>query len=245
MSASVNPTSPSEAVCRHAPDGRCIAASESALAVFGWAPSELVGRSIDELARPRDTPAVRAMFGSSSTGPVTYRARRADGAWAWLETSAHRVLDEQGEVAEVLTVTRPARALSRGGRAADAEPPASGGRLRVLVVDHEERMTRLAALMLAAEGHAVETASSGEEALELLATHEVDAVITGLSLGQGMHGWALAKRVRALRPRTRIVLATGWGSEVDRSEARTLVVDAVLAKPFRLSDLRRALEGPP
>jgi hypothetical protein len=46
-------------------------------------------------------------------------------------------------------------------------------------------------------------------------------------------------------PRTRIVLATGWGSVIESETAGEHGVDAIVAKPYRLADLRRAIEPTP
>ena len=116
--------------------------------------------------------------------------------------------------------------------------------LRVLVVDEDERMRLIARLMLSADGHAVATAASGEDALAYLAANEVDAVITDLDLGPGMDGWALAERIRARWAAVRVVLATAWGNAVDRAEVRDLGFDAIVGRPHRLDELRRALELP-
>ena len=39
-------------------------------------------------------------------------------------------------------------------------------------------------------------------------------------MGEGMNGWEVASRVRALRPEMRIVLATGWAGAIDPGTAR-------------------------
>ena len=40
-------------------------------------------------------------------------------------------------------------------------------------------------------------------------------------------------------PSVRFLLATGWGAAIDPNEARLRGVDEVIAKPYRISDLRQ------
>jgi CheY-like chemotaxis protein len=116
-------------------------------------------------------------------------------------------------------------------------------RLRVLVVDDQPALARLGATFLAQDGHAVATAHSAEEGLEQLERAPVDVVVSDLSLGAGLDGWAFAQRVKARWPATVFVLLTGWGAGIDPQAARAAGVDAVVAKPYRLATLRQALRS--
>ena len=57
----------------------------------------------------------------------------------------------------------------------------------------------------------------------------------------GMTGWELARCVRALDPAVAIVFVTGWGDDVDRRAAGEAGADLVLAKPFSVEDVARAI----
>ena len=123
--------------------------------------------------------------------------------------------------------------------AAPTTPTTSAARsLRVLVVDDEAKLAALAAGMLRRDGHQATETGSGLEALERLRAEPFDLVISDLSMGDGMSGWELASETVQLIPGLPIVLATGWGAAIDEQEARERGVQAVLAKPFRISDLR-------
>ncbi|HEY3079880.1 MAG TPA: ATP-binding protein [Chloroflexota bacterium] len=115
--------------------------------------------------------------------------------------------------------------------------------LRILAVDDRPEITFLLCETLTLEGHTVVVAESGEEAEARLAVEPFDLMISDIGLGAGMNGWELVDRVRARWPEMRLIVATGWGAQVDPAEARTRGVEAVLAKPFRPSDLRRAVAG--
>jgi CheY-like chemotaxis protein len=87
----------------------------------------------------------------------------------------------------------------------------------------------------------VDKAESGEAAVARLEASGYDLVISDLSMGTGMNGWGLAQELARRWPGTRFVLASGWGAGIGEHEARSQAVDAVLAKPYRMDDLRRTL----
>jgi len=138
--------------------------------------------------------------------------------------------------------------LPAGGGAAGAiSPPiapavAAPPRLRILAVDDEPELRDMVALMLGNDGHAVRTAASGDEALAALEAGEFDLVLSDVGMS-GMNGWELVERVHRRWPSLRLVLATGWGAEIDPARARQQGIEAVIAKPFRFNDLRRVLAG--
>jgi CheY-like chemotaxis protein len=124
-----------------------------------------------------------------------------------------------------------------GGSA--GEPGRSG--LRVLVVDDDELIQATVPQLLEALGHRVDTALSGEEALERLAGGLCpDLVILDMNM-PGLGGAATLPRLRALRPELPVLLATGRADQ----EALDLVAAdphaRLLAKPFSLDDLRGVL----
>jgi diguanylate cyclase (GGDEF)-like protein/PAS domain S-box-containing protein len=131
-------------------------------------------------------------------------------------------------------------------QAADRPPPrvvqaGSSRPLRVLAVDDEPMMTKAVVRVLRPSGHVVTVAASGEEALDRLAERSFDVVISDMGMGAGMNGWELAEAVKQRWPEVRFLLATGWGAAIDPDEARARGVEAVLAKPYRGSDLLQAL----
>jgi signal transduction histidine kinase len=117
--------------------------------------------------------------------------------------------------------------------------------LRILAVDDQPALAQMIQHMLAPEGHAVVTCGSGEEALGLLEEERFDVVVSDVGMGSGMNGFELAERIRARWPSARIVLATGWGSLIESAEAEERGVDAVVSKPYRLVELRRAVDPEP
>ncbi|HEX9901074.1 MAG TPA: ATP-binding protein, partial [Candidatus Methylomirabilis sp.] len=126
------------------------------------------------------------------------------------------------------TVTLPA---AEGKMAEEPEASVSvPGPLRILVVDDEEgiRVSLYAALQR--EGHFVAVAASGEEGLRLFGISKFDVVLTDLGM-PGMSGWQVAQAVKRLRPRTPVVLITGWGATLSEADRHRPEADAILAKP--------------
>jgi signal transduction histidine kinase/ActR/RegA family two-component response regulator len=121
------------------------------------------------------------------------------------------------------------------GSAAPALPP-----LRILVVDDETELRELLAERLVGQGHVVAQAASGAEALARFRTEHPDLVLTDLGM-PGMTGREVAEAIKAASPTTPVVLLTGWGDResVEAAEARGM--DAVLSKPFELTQLVRAV----
>jgi PAS domain S-box-containing protein len=129
-------------------------------------------------------------------------------------------------------------AAARTIELADKPAPAPQRGARVLVVEDEEQLARMARIVLSQHGHQVVVATSGEEAIERLAEERFDLVISDLGLGAGKNGWDVAAEVHDRWPTTRFVLVTGWGAAIDPKEAAARGVHEVMAKPYRIADLR-------
>ena len=109
---------------------------------------------------------------------------------------------------------------------------------RVLIVDDEASVVFFLGENLAELGaeYEVETACSGEEALEKMSVRRFDLIITDLRM-PGVDGLELVEQVRARYPQTRLILMTAFGSDQVEAEARRLQVYRYITKPFRVKDL--------
>lgn len=110
---------------------------------------------------------------------------------------------------------------------------------RVLLVDDDPRLVAVLSDMLRAEGHAVTTATNGEEALGLFDPAAHDVVITDLGMPR-MNGWEVAARVKTRSPTTAVFILTGWGESVSAHESSQFV-DRVIAKPVSAESLLEQL----
>ena len=107
--------------------------------------------------------------------------------------------------------------------------------LRVLVVDDEPAIQRFLRTALSAEGYAVFTADTGEEALSGVTTHRPDLIILDLGLPD-MDGSEVTRRVREWSPVPIIILSVR-GQEADKIEALDAGADDYLTKPFSAGEL--------
>lgn len=113
-------------------------------------------------------------------------------------------------------------------------------RLRVLIVDDEPLIREVLRQYIEADGHAVETATNGQEGLERIRAASYDVVITDRAMPD-LTGDRLAAEVQEHSPGTGIILLTGFGEFMNASGEHPAAVDLVLGKPVSRQALRSAL----
>ena len=116
----------------------------------------------------------------------------------------------------------------------------------ILVVDDEPLVREGLKMALTFEGHTVELASDGPEALQKVAEQKFDIVFTDLKMPQ-MHGHELARLIKEKYPYQVVVMVTAYAGFLSPPhEKKTNPVDFILNKPFDLktivSAVRRAHE---
>jgi two-component system, cell cycle sensor histidine kinase and response regulator CckA len=120
------------------------------------------------------------------------------------------------------------------------------GKETILLVEDEDAVRAFAAKALERKGYTVLQASSGDEALELLAADvaAVNILITDVVM-PNMDGPALALKVREARPDLPILFMSGYAEEQLRqslSSAFDTQRVAFLPKPFSLKDLAQTVK---
>lgn len=108
--------------------------------------------------------------------------------------------------------------------------------MRVLVVEDEQRLAILVRRGLAEEGHAVDIAGDGHEALLYASSNEYDIVILDIML-PGMDGITVCKKLRERRNHTPVLLLTARDSIEDRVAGLDAGADDYLTKPFAMAEL--------
>ena len=111
---------------------------------------------------------------------------------------------------------------------------------RVLVVDDEQVVREVLVEMLTTLGQQVEAVDSAAAALEALERGRFDLMITDLSM-PAMDGLTLAAEVRRRYPWMAIALTTGYGQTTPGGAPDPALIDAMVNKPFKLSDLENTL----
>jgi CheY-like chemotaxis protein len=127
---------------------------------------------------------------------------------------------------------------------AQAEPPRTHRRARILVVDDEPDIARLLTDILEGDGHQAASASSGREALDWLSGREVDLIISDLRMPD-MDGPTLYRTLAERRPEllTRLVFITGDTLAADITGFLTETGANVLEKPLDPPDVSRRVQG--
>jgi len=142
----------------------------------------------------------------------------------------------------VLTLprARSAPADVRASSGNETRAAAETGTGQVLLVEDDDEVARLVSEMLGQLGYKVLRAASASGALGALANgREVDLVFTDIMMPGEMDGVGLARELKARRPHLPVVLTSGHPGAAHREiEADGL---KVLAKPYRLEELRAAL----
>lgn len=118
----------------------------------------------------------------------------------------------------------------------------TGGHL--LVADDKRNMLQLLERILS-QHHRVDVAEDGASALQAIAQHEYDVVLTDLRM-PGADGFAVVRAAKERAPATEVIIMTGFASVDSAVEAMRLGAYDYLQKPFDPDDVvllvARALE---
>jgi DNA-binding NtrC family response regulator len=104
--------------------------------------------------------------------------------------------------------------------------------MRILIVDDEEVLRDVLDVMLRREGFEILTAASGEEALNVLETEEVDLVILDVML-PGISGIDTLRAMRISNPALPVIVITAFSSIDGAIEAMKFGAFHYIPKPFK------------
>lgn len=110
----------------------------------------------------------------------------------------------------------------------------------ILVVDDEGAIRYSVTKTLERVGYQVMTASSGEEALEIMAQHDFDVVVTDIRM-PGISGVDLLARIKEQSPDAIVILMTGYASLGTAVESLRLGAHDYLIKPSTSEDIRESV----
>jgi PAS domain S-box-containing protein len=141
-------------------------------------------------------------------------------------------------VGTVFTIYLPCIAAPAELKTHDVKTPVPHGKGRILLVDDEAMLTRVAESMLTRLGYEVESVLSPSEAIIAFQAEpdRFDLIITDQTMPK-MTGVQLAAALRQLRPDIPVILCTGFSETMDAEQAYALGINAFLMKPLELREL--------
>jgi two-component system cell cycle sensor histidine kinase/response regulator CckA len=124
-----------------------------------------------------------------------------------------------------------------------ARPERRGGTETILLVEDEDVVRSLNLRVLKRLGYTVVPAVNGHDALRVWREYpgEFDLLFTDVAMPGGMTGVELAERLRALKPGLKVLLTSGYSTDLNPEEAAARSRYAFLAKPYELNRLTETL----
>src|SRR5579863_5435226 len=122
--------------------------------------------------------------------------------------------------------------------------PVPGAGLKILVVDDSRDAADTCAILLELSGHHVQTAYTGQRALELAESFRPHVFLLDIGLPD-FDGYQLAGKIRGT-PWGRgavLIAVTGWGQEADRRRAFEAGFDQHLTKPIAAETVESLLQS--
>jgi CheY-like chemotaxis protein len=115
---------------------------------------------------------------------------------------------------------------------------------KILIIDDELQMRRMLREALARQGHVVDDAVDGLQALSRFAERQPDLVITDIIMPE-REGLETIQALRRRCPTIPIIAVSGGdsrGPEFHLSAALAIGVNRAFRKPFRVEDVLKAVE---
>jgi DNA-binding response OmpR family regulator len=108
--------------------------------------------------------------------------------------------------------------------------------MHLLLVEDDPRLADLVARLLGGERHLVDTAGTGQAALEMAEAPGIDAILLDVGLPD-VSGLEVARRIRARGSRVPILMLTARDAVSDRVAGLDAGADDYLVKPFAIEEL--------
>lgn len=108
--------------------------------------------------------------------------------------------------------------------------------LKLMLVDDEKRYLQTTAKLMEKKGIEVVTAQSGEQALDLLRTHDVHVVILDIKM-PGMDGFKTLRAIKTLYPQVEVIMLTGHATMDSAIEGLQFGAFDYVMKPADIDDI--------
>ncbi len=221
----------------------------------------LAEREVDGLAAGRYVKLSISDTGTGIPAPILHRifdpyfTTKAQGSGLGLATvysivkkhQGHVDVESQPGVGTSFYIWLPA--AQEHELSSNLKEAATGSRfVRVLFMDDEEPIRRLGQALLKGLGHEVCVVADGEAAItEFMQARArgrpYELVMLDLTVPGGMGGLAALEAIRALDPRIKAIVTSGYSSDPVMGNYRKYGFQGVVPKPYRISDLGRAIQA--
>lgn len=114
--------------------------------------------------------------------------------------------------------------------------------MRLLIVEDSLTLGRDLTTALVRDGHVVDLAADGEEALRFLASYHYDVVTLDLMMPR-LDGWSVLRRLQGRGGSPRVLVLSARDQVGDRVEALNLGADDYMVKPFAYAELLARLHA--
>ena len=111
---------------------------------------------------------------------------------------------------------------------------------RILIVDDSSLARRTLRQILERDGHTVEDATDGAQAIERYFINRPDIVLLDMVM-EGMYGLEVLRKILELDPEAKVVVATADIQKATRDEVQAAGAAGIINKPFNQQELNRVL----
>jgi DNA-binding NtrC family response regulator len=112
---------------------------------------------------------------------------------------------------------------------------------RILVIDDKENIRNMLRVSLEAHGYAVDVAENGRAGVDMFRDVIYDLVITDVRM-PGMSGLEALDAIKEISPETAVIMITAFADMDDAINALKRGAADYIRKPFKLEELRNAVE---
>lgn len=185
-----------------------------------------------------------------------YFTTKQKGSGLGLATSYSIIRNHGGEIevkselnkGSLFTLYLPAAEQCAQEEKPVAAAPAVARSGRILLMDDEDLVRKVAAEMVAALGHQVESARDGQQAIALFrqardAGNPYDLLILDLTIKGGMGGEEALQKIRELDPTVKAVVSSGYADNPVVAHYLDCGFTAFLNKPYKLAALKDCLDS--
>jgi len=114
-------------------------------------------------------------------------------------------------------------------------------RMAILVVDDEEILRNLLVKILEKEGHDVDIAVDGEDAIQKLHDNRYDLMLSDIKMPR-LNGFELLKIAKRDYPKMGVIIMTAFGDSFTVKDALLLGADEYITKPFKSYEINLIIE---